>query len=69
MRREDRDETHSSTHLRSASDKPMPSRFARVLSARIWRAARRTATSVGFGSSVGRPPGIGYVIHNCLPLG
>ncbi len=63
------DEAHSSKPLRSASDKPMSSRLARASSVRIWRAARRTATSVCFGSSVGRPPSMGYVIHNFLSLG
>jgi len=54
---------HSSRHRRSASERAMPSRRARALSARTWRWESLTATSVSFGSSVGRPPATSYVIH------
>jgi hypothetical protein len=57
-------EAQSSTTRRIASEIPMPSRRARASSACNWRLARRTATSFPFGSLVGRPPGIGFVIHN-----
>ena len=55
---------HSSMHLRIASESPVSSRRDRCASTRTCRAARRSATSVPFGSSVGLPPvAMGFVIH------
>lgn len=57
---------HSSMQRRSVSERFTPSRRARSLSTERCLSANRMATSVPFGSFVGLPPGISYVIHKCI---